>query len=231
VTHFEYVRPHQVSRMVSLADAGRIADSLRRGSLAVLPTETGYMLAAMATSLTAVERAFAVKGRDSSNVMHVACASLRMARETGILTTRALRLLGSLTPGPVTVIVEKTPLLPNRLVTLNGTVGIRVPDHPATLQIIGEVDAPLTATSLNVTGAGPTAIKDLDLGLLNWPRGETIYVIVDDEAIVCETPSTLVRVLGEELEILRSGPVPEWAIQRLAATGVSDLTVSRIAGR
>jgi len=204
--------------MVSLADAGSIADSLQRGGLAVLPTETGYMLAAMATSPMGVDRAFAVKGRAASNVVHVACASLRMAREVGVLTPRALRILGGLTPGPVTVIVEKTPLLPDRLVTLNGTVGIRVPEHPATLQVIGEVGAPLTATSLNASGAEPTVIADMDLGLLNWPQGETVYVIKDDDAIAYTMPSTLVRVLGGELEILRPGPVSEQEIRKLADT-------------
>ena len=216
MTKFEHVRLHGASRTVSLADAEKIAESLRRGAPAVLPTETGYMLAAIATSLTAVERAFAVKRRTASNVMHVACASLRMAREIGVLTPRALRLLGSLTPGPVTVIVEKTTLLPDRLVTLNGTVGIRVPDHPATLQIIGEVGVPLTATSLNASGAEPASITAVDLGLLNWPPYETIYVVPDDDAIAYETPSTLVRVLGEEIEILRSGPVSEETIRKLA---------------
>ena len=216
MTKFEHVRLHSASRMVSLADAGKIAESLRQGTPAVLPTETGYMLAAMATSLTAVEQAFAVKGRTASNVMHVACASLRMAREIGVLTPRALRLLGALTPGPVTVIVEKTPLLPNRLVTLNGTVGIRVPDHPATLQIIGEVGVPLTATSLNASGAEPASITALDLGLLNWPPGETVYVVPDDDAIAYKAPSTLVRVVGDEIEILRAGPISEERIRKLA---------------
>lgn len=230
MTHFSYARLRDKSRLVSLADAGSIADSLRRGSLAVLPTETGYMLAAMATSLAAVERAFAVKGRAAANVMHVACASLRMAADTGILTPRALRLLGSLTPGPVTVVVEKTPLLPDRLVTLNGTVGIRVPDHPATLQIISEVGVPLTATSLNPSGAPPAGVEDLELGLLNWPPGEIVHVVADDDAIAYKAPSTLVRVLGEELEILRPGPVGEQEI-RLLAGAEDSLTADQASAR
>ncbi|HET7245638.1 MAG TPA: L-threonylcarbamoyladenylate synthase [Streptosporangiaceae bacterium] len=225
MTKFNYVRLNSASRLVRLADAGVIADSLRQGSIAVLPTETGYMIAAMATSLTAVDRVFAVKGRQESNVMHVACASLRMAQEAGVLTPRALRLLGTLTPGPVTVIVEKTPLLPDRLVTLNGTVGIRVPDHPATLQIIGEVGAPLTATSLNASGRAPAALKDLDLGKLNWPNGETIHVIEDDDAIVYKSPSTLVRVLGEDTEILRTGPISEHEVRKLTGPQRSRMPV------
>jgi L-threonylcarbamoyladenylate synthase len=216
VTQFEYLRPHSGSRLLRLSDAGRIADSLKRGSLAVLPTETGYMLAALATSPAAVERAFAVKGRSAAAVMHVACASVRMAETAGRLNRRALRLLGAFTPGPVTVVVDKTPLLPDRLVTLDGTVGIRIPDHPATLQVVGEVGVPLTATSLNRSGASAGLTGESALRLLGWPTDDVVYVLEDDESIVHDMPSTLVRVTGDALEILRPGPVPEAQLHRVA---------------
>lgn len=195
--------------MLTLSELARIADSLRSGSLAVLPTETGYMLAAMATSVPAVERAFAVKQRDQAQVMHVACASAGMAASVGVLTPAALRLLGTFTPGPLSVVVAKTPVLPDRLVTVNGTVGIRVPDHPATLAVIAEVGVPLTATSLNVSGSARVPVSKLELDTLNWPAGETIYVVQDDEAIRYGTGSTLVRLTSGEVEILRPGPVGE----------------------
>lgn len=193
--------------MLTLAEAARVADSLRGGSLAVLPTETGYMLAALATSIPAVERAFAVKQRDHAQVMHVACASVAMAASVGVLTPVALRLLGAFTPGPLSVVVAQTPALPDRLVTVNGTVGIRVPDHPATLQVIAEVGAPLTATSLNVSGSAPVPVSKLELDTLNWPAGETTYIVQDDEAIRHATGSTLVRLTSGDVEILRPGPI------------------------
>jgi L-threonylcarbamoyladenylate synthase len=216
VTQFKYVRPRSRSRLMKLSEVKQVADSLKRGSLAVLPTETGYMLAAMATSTTAIEHAFAVKGRDTANVMHVACASLEMAESIGRITKRAVRVLEELTPGPVTVIVNKTPLLPDRLVTLDGTVGIRIPDHPATLQVIGEVGVPLTATSLNAAGSATAPIEEFDLELLNWSSDEIVYVVEDDEAIVYDSPSTLVRVVGEAIEVLRPGPISESEVDRVA---------------
>ena len=149
---FVFLRPRPESGTLRLADVAAVADNLRQGGLAVLPTETGYMLAALATSEPALLRAFAVKARDHAQVMHVACASISMVATVGVLTQRATQLLGEFTPGPLSLIVEKTALLPDRLVTLNGTVGIRVPDHPATLQVIAEVGIPLTATSLNRSG-------------------------------------------------------------------------------
>jgi len=216
MTRFTYLKPRSRSGMLSLAEVAKVADSLRRGSPAVLPTETGYMLAALATSEEAVKGAFAVKGRSSATVMHVACASMDMARTVGILTTRATRLLGRFTPGPLSVIVRKTEFLPDDLVTLNGTVGIRVPDHPATLQVISAVGAPLTATSLNSSGSQMPSVEEASLWTLNWPEGDEIYIVRDDEAIAYSSASTLVRITGESIEILRSGPVSEAEIHRVA---------------
>jgi L-threonylcarbamoyladenylate synthase len=174
------------------------------------------MLAALATSVPAIQQVFTAKGRNTANVMHVACGSLSMARTAGELDQAALRLLGEFTPGPVTVVVNKTPLLPDDFVTLNGTVGIRMPDHPATLQVINEVGAPLTATSLNVSGAGPSPAGKLELRFMDWPEDEVVYVLEDDDRIVYDSPSTLVRVTGEDIEVLRKGPVSESEILRVA---------------
>jgi L-threonylcarbamoyladenylate synthase len=216
MTRFAYITPRPDSGLLSLSDVVRVTDSLRQGLPAVLPTETGYMLAALATSEDAVKGAFAVKGRSAASVMHVGCASMDMARAVGILTDRAARLLGHFTPGPLSVIVRKTELLPDDLVTLNGTVGIRVPDHPATLQVINAVGAPLTATSLNSSGTQLASVDEAELQTLDWPDSGVIYVVRDDDAITYSSASTLVRVTGEEIEILRPGPISAAEIARIA---------------
>jgi L-threonylcarbamoyladenylate synthase len=217
MARFVYVKPHSGSGTITLSDAVNISDSLKRGSLAILPTETGYMLAALATSQDAVKNAFTAKGRAGSAVMHVACASLEMAGHVGILTEPATRLLGAFTPGPVSVIVGKTDLLPDDLVTVNGTVGIRIPDHPGTLQVINAVGSPLTATSLNSSGTQLPSVDEASLQTMNWPPNEVIYVLQDDDAIAYNAASTLVRLTGDLVEILRAGPVTESEIRRVLA--------------
>lgn len=219
MTEFIYMKPHSKSGLLTLSEVAKVADSLQRGTPAVLPTETGYMLAALATSEDAVKTVFTVKGRPSAAVMHVACASMGMAHTVGVLTDRALRLLSEFTPGPLSVIVKQTDLLQGDLVTLNGTVGIRVPDHPATLQVINAVGAPLTATSLNSSGSQPAAVDEASLRSLHWPEDSVICVVRDDDAITYSSASTLVRLSGQEVEILRPGPVSAADIQR----SLSDL--------
>jgi len=221
VAKFEYVYPQDATKLISTADLALVADGLRQGSLAILPTETGYLLAALATSIPAVERAFRVKRRNFANVMHVACSSLSMAARAGRITPPASRLLGRFTPGPVSVIVEKTELLPDRLVTLNNTVGLRIPDYPATLQVISELGSPVTATSLNESGSAPGALDSFDLDSLDWSSADVVFVVPDDAAIRYPAASTLVRVTGDEVEMLREGPVTHAEIRRVAGRGAS----------
>jgi L-threonylcarbamoyladenylate synthase len=213
MAEFAFLRPRPESGTLRLADVAAVAITLRRGGLAVLPTETGYMLAALASSETALLRAFAVKDRPHSAVMHVACSSISMIESVGVLTPRAAQLLGAFTPGPLSVVIEKTGRLPDRLVTLDGTVGIRVPDNAATLQIIAEVGEPLTATSLNRSGEPATAIDEAGLSELTWPDGEIVQVVEDPTSIRYDTASALVRVTGPEPEIIRAGPIDEARIR------------------
>jgi L-threonylcarbamoyladenylate synthase len=213
MTTFIHLTVSKHSRLLRLADLDAVAGALAGGSLAVLPTETGYMLAALATSSGALEAAFAAKRRNPVAVMHVACSSVAMARRYGVLDERATALLGAFTPGPLTVVVPQTDALPDGLVTRDGTVGIRVPDNAATLQVVAAVDVPLTATSVNVSGQpGGGSVDEADLRALSWPEDATVYVVVDEEAITYEAPSTLVRVTGPEIEILRPGPVTAQAL-------------------
>jgi L-threonylcarbamoyladenylate synthase len=208
VTEFAFLNGLSSSGTLRLSEVRKVSDLLNTGGLAVLPTETGYMLAAVATNEEALADAFAAKKRDTSKPMHVACSSLAMAERFAELTPEATRLLGQLTPGPITVVVRQSALLPTRLVTLNGTVGIRVPDHPATLQIIAEVGAPLTATSLNESGTAMYQVPDQDtLATLDWPEGQVVHVVDAGDVVRYPMPSTLIRLTGPEPEILRAGPI------------------------
>jgi L-threonylcarbamoyladenylate synthase len=216
VTKFAYtsLTPH---KLLAFGEAARIADTLHRGGLAVLPTETGYMVAAAATDTTAVTKVFRVKERSLANPMHVACASLAMARRFAQLTPVAEHLMSMFTPGPLTVVVQQSDLLPTTLVTLNGTVGLRVPDHPATLQVIELLGEPVTATSLNRSGEESLPLDRDQLESLDWPD-EVVPVVEDKQSITETSASTLARLTTGEVEILRAGPVSEAAIRHAVET-------------
>jgi L-threonylcarbamoyladenylate synthase len=207
VAEFVYLAGLSPAGTLRLAALARIAAVLRSGGLAVLPTETGYMLAAVATNVDAVTDVFAAKRRSHANPVHVACASLSMAARYADLSPMGALLLGSLTPGPCTVVAAARSVLPDRLVTVSGTVGIRIPDHPATLQVLAEVDLPLTATSVNESGTAYRAPDAAVLAGLAWPAGQTVCVLDAGDTRPYSLASTLVRTTGAEPEILRAGPI------------------------
>lgn len=179
------------------------------------------MLAAAVSSIPALRSAFAVKQRDVANPMHIACTSLSMAERYAELTERARSLLGAFTPGPLTVVVRQTDALPSELVTLRGTVGIRVPDHPATLQIIATLGVPVTATSVNRSGEESRPPDPAVLAGFDWGDHDVVPVVEDPAAVRFASPSTLVRLAGDEVEVLRPGPVGVQELARVLGTATS----------
>lgn len=215
MAELEYLDDLSSSGTLRLGALDRVVSVLLGGGLAVLPTETGYMLAAVATDVAAVTRVFVAKGRSLDHPMHVACASLGMASRYASLTPMGVALLGALTPGPCTVVAAATSLLPDRLVTLNGTVGIRVPDHPATLQVVAAVDLPLTATSVNESGTAYRAPTPEVLAGLRWPGDQAVCVLDAGDTTPYGLASTLVLTTGGAPQILRQGPVTADQIERV----------------
>ena len=218
MTQLEYLPAPTPAGTLRLAAVARIADVLRGGGLAVLPTETGYMLAAVATDVDAVTGVFTAKKRSLEHPMHVACASLSMAARYADMTPMGARLLGALTPGPCTVVAASTGRLPDRLVTMNGTVGIRIPDHPATLQVLAELGVPLTANSVKESGTAYRAPDRAMLAELAWPAGRTVCVVDAGDTASFGLASTLVLTTGAEPVILRQGPVTLETMRQVLAS-------------
>jgi L-threonylcarbamoyladenylate synthase len=216
VTTFRWLSPVSPSGLLRLGDAASVAEVLAKGGLAVLPTETGYLLAAAATSEEALLRAFRVKERDLAHPMHVAVASIEMAERYAVLSPAARLIMGAFTPGPLTVVVPQTDALPRTLVTLDGTVGLRVPDHPATLQVVVAAGFPVTATSLNRSGEESRPVSQAVLDSLDWGDLAEVPVVADETSIRHASASTLVR-LTDGVEVLRQGPVTADEVEALLA--------------
>jgi L-threonylcarbamoyladenylate synthase len=219
----ERFAPDANTGLLSNEAVSRIVYGLRNHGVAILPTETGYLLGVDVSSRVALAKAFAIKGRKRRSVMHVACSTLEMVKSVANVNPRGLRLLGKFTPGPVSVIMNKNSTLFDDLVTLDGTVGIRIPSNVATLQIITSLGRPITATSVNTSGMAPIDPQDdRSLASLNWgskwPSAEMVSVVADVGRVHYDRPSVLVRVVGPETEILREGPVSNSDIEHVAST-------------
>ncbi|MDB6040368.1 MAG: translation factor, partial [Verrucomicrobiales bacterium] len=202
---------HAVERAVAL---------LRSGEAVALPTETVYGLAANAFDVNAVSRIFSIKGRPSHNPLIVHAGSLAMARECTLdWTDSAAKLAAAFWPGPLTVVVKRSSLVPDIVTAGGDTVALRWPAHPFMRAVINLAGFPLAAPSANLAGEiSPTSARHVQRSL-----GDKLRLIVDAGQAQVGIESTVVDCTGSIPRILRPGIISGTQIAaELRLTKASD---------
>jgi L-threonylcarbamoyladenylate synthase len=171
-----------------VSDVSRAADAIRGGESVVYPTETVYGLGANALDADAVERVFAVKGRDHENPISLAVPAVESAFEHTQTTEQEKRFMREFLPGPVTVLVEARETVPDVLTAGRSRVGVRVPDHSMAQALLRETP-PLTSTSANRSG-NPSARR---VDAVDESVREAVGVVLDGGELP-GTESTVVNV-------------------------------------
>jgi L-threonylcarbamoyladenylate synthase len=177
---------------------------LAAGELVAIPTETVYGLAADAANGEAVARIFKAKGRPRFNPLICHADSLAMAERYGIFDTRARRLAKAFWPGPLTLVLPKTPVAPvHDLVSAGlGTIGLRVPAGPAR-ELIAAFGRVVAAPSANLSGrVSPTTAAHVTAQL-----GSDVALILDAGPCRVGVESTIVALDGPRARLLRPGGV------------------------
>jgi L-threonylcarbamoyladenylate synthase len=189
---------------------------VRGEGLVAYPTETTYGLGADAQSARAVAALQDWKGRDTGQPLSILVTGLEMCEALGCeLGSAATRLIAAFWPGPLTIVVRcRRPFAPG-VAGAGGRVGLRCSSHPLAhafaVRLAEEGLGPVTATSLNASGAPPARRRSearaacigkdapwlLDLPELEEPRGGA---------------STVVDATGAELRVLRHGVISEAAL-------------------
>ncbi len=190
------------------------AEALRRGSLAILPTETVYGLAADAGNAQAVAKIFEAKGRPRFNPLIAHVRDLAMAERLCLLDHRAQRLGEAFWPGPLTLVA---PYRPDggicELVRAGlDTIAIRVPNHPLALAVLEGFGGALAAPSANRSGRpSPTTFADA------WAEtGAAAAAGLDGGPCAVGLESAVVSLLpGEPARLLRSGGLVRAAIEAI----------------
>ena len=125
---------------------------LKKGELISIPTETVYGLAADASNPNAVRKIFTTKGRPSGHPLIIHVSSIERAKEWCFWTPQAQALAQDFWPGPLTLILKKKPHVPDEVTGGLQSVGIRVPNHPLTLELLNLFGGALAAPSANRFG-------------------------------------------------------------------------------
>jgi L-threonylcarbamoyladenylate synthase len=187
---------------------------LRGGGVVALPSDTLYALVARAQDAAGVNRVFAIKGRDNTKALPLFVADAAMAERCAVLNDLARRLAASFWPGALTVVLPKQRGFESEALSGGETVALRVPDHDLLLDVIRELDAPLTATSANRSGGpDPATAEEVKRQL-----GSDVDYVLDAGPCAVGVSSTIVDCCGMAPVILRQGAVSKEAIDRALET-------------
>lgn len=175
---------------------------LRAGGVVMHPTETCYGFAVDVGNAEALEKLYKLKGRDANKPVSIMVADLEMARTYGEFSTKALELAEKYWPGPLTILVPRSLNLPENFNKGQEFVGIRCPSHEFSRELVKAFGSPITTTSANLSGEPP--LYEVDLKSFGELAKE-IDLVVDGGEIPMNKPSTIVKVIGAEIEIIRQG--------------------------
>jgi L-threonylcarbamoyladenylate synthase len=186
-----------------------LAARLRAGGVLAIPTDTIYGLAADARSAAAVQRIFAVKGRDEGKPLPVLVGSREQAEELAASLPPAFApLAAAFWPGPLTLVLPARPGLPPQLLAGGASIAVRWPRAPIAQALLAACGFPLTATSANRSGQpGCLSAAEVEAQL-----GDRLEVIVDGGPAAAPLPSTMLDLTGAEPRLLREGAVPRSAL-------------------
>lgn len=180
-----------------------------------MPTETVYGIAADATNPDAVKKIFAAKGRPSDNPLIVHISDfIQLDEVVGAWNDSADVLANRFWPGPLTLILKKSELIPDEVTGGLDTVAVRMPSHPVALELIEACGVPLAAPSANrFMQLSPTRAEDLDPEI-----AKHVGMVLDGGPCVIGLESTVVDVTTDPPTVLRPGGVSRGDIE--AALGV-----------
>lgn len=190
------------------------AEKLKLGELIVIPTETVYGLAANALDENAVSNIFITKGRPQDNPLIIHTYSKEKIYEYTLNQPDYIeKLIDSFMPGPLTLVLDKNPVIPSIVSAGLDTVAIRIPNNKITLKLLELVDLPLAAPSANKSGRpSPTKAQHI---LDDYKAENSIYGLIDDGDCVVGIESTIIKCEIDKIVILRPGKITKEDLQKV----------------
>lgn len=181
--------------------------TLRRGGVVAYPTETSYGLAVDALDERALARLIQLKGREAAKAISLIVTGRPMAEALcAEISARADQLMAAHWPGPLTLVLPARGGLPPALVS-DGAVALRQSSHPLAAALVAAWGRPITATSANRAGQPAARTPhEVRAGFAD-AEGLDALLVLEGGDTVGGPASTLARVRGDRIEVLRQGAV------------------------
>jgi len=188
------------------------ADFIKKGGLVAFPTETVYGLGANALNPKAVLALFEAKKRplDNPPIVHVGNAE-DVYRLTKEVPTKAERLMHKFWPGPLTLIFNRSEIVPDVTVAGLDTIAIRMPNHNVALALIRESNCSIAAPSANLAGKPSPTMAEHVLDDLNGK----IDAVLDAGPTRIGVESTVLDMTVDPPQILRPGGTPYEVLKKI----------------
>lgn len=188
----------------SKANIARAAQSIRRGEIVAFGTETVYGLGASALNPAAVAKIFEAKGRPQDNPLIVHLAKVEDIPTIAEIDEKTIELLKKLMPSPLTVVLNKKPVVPDSVTAGLSTVAVRVPLSDKAREFIASAGVPIAAPSANLSGRpSPTTAEHVMKDL----SGKLKFVLDFGECKI-GLESTVIDLTVNPPALLRHGGVP-----------------------
>lgn len=210
--------------MATEQEIERAAEVLRAGGLVAFPTETVYGLGADASNPAAVKKIFAAKGRPADHPVIVHIADMSELKHWAAEVPRAAWLLAEkFWPGPLTMVLKRSPNVSDLISGGQNTIGLRVPGHPVAQQLLKAFGGGIAAPSANKFGSlSPTTAEHVRQEL-----GNAVEIVLDGGPCEVGIESTIVDLSRESPAILRPGRVSAQQIADALLAPLGEPAVDR----
>lgn len=190
-----------------------IGNEVKNGKLVVFPTETVYGIGTNGLNSNSVLKIYKAKGRSSDNPLILHISNLDMLHSIAKnISDMEYTLINAFFPGPFTLILNKTDIVPNEITANSDTVAVRMPTNTIAKALIEYAGVPIAAPSANISGRpSGTNIEDIIEEL-----SDKVDYIIDGGDCNIGLESTVVRVINDIPTILRPGKITKEDILRVA---------------
>ncbi len=184
-----------------------VAEQIKKGQVAGMPTDTFYGLAADPLNLRAVDLIYDIKSRSRHKPLSLLIESVEQAEYLARpLPDVFYEITRKFWPGPLTIIVKASSRLPLKVTANTGNVALRVPAARIPVEVIRAAGVPITATSANISGASECTTAEG----VRQQLGTKIPLIVDGGTSPREVASTILDMSVQgKVTVLRHGAIPE----------------------
>ncbi len=177
-----------------------ILETLNGGGIVAYPTDTHYGMGCDLFNIKAIRKLYAIKRLNNKRALSLICRDLKDVSNYAVMSNFSFEILKRFLPGPYTFVLLAKKIIPKLLMTDRKEVGVRIPAHPVPPAIASLMERPIINTSAKISGeevlTDPRHIEKLFKGFID---------VIIDGGIIVSDPSTIIRLVNDEVEVLRQG--------------------------